>query len=75
MNVHDIEIELNEFCPEFHPRARYTPLGIQVRCDWALQYVIDERQPVEHGKQEMIDFLYQHLGKLTVLLRRLEEKL
>jgi len=70
-----IENELGEFCPELHPIVSYGPNGIKVRCMWALEYCVDPMFPVEDAKQEILENIYKHIGKFTVLARKLEDDL
>lgn len=71
----DIEKELNEFCPELKPHVRYGPGGISVRCTWALDFIVDEKEPIELAKTELLGHLYEHIGKMTVLARKFEDDL
>lgn len=71
----DIEKELEEFCPELHPRASYEPYGIRVRCTWGLDYIVDAQDPIEYAKHELLGHIYEHIGKLTVLARKFEDDL
>lgn len=64
--------ELENFCPDLHPKVRYGPDGIEVRCDWGFQFSITHS--TADSKDLIIRYLYEYLGKLTVLIYELEQK-
>ncbi len=75
MTAAEIQTNLEEFCPEMYPQVYYEGFGIKVLCRWALSFYVHQCESlVEETECQMLNAIYAHIGKLTVLAQKLKDK-